>query len=672
MRVPFGTGGARPKRWLRSTTYVIAVVATAAFVAACGSDDGDDSGDSKGSSGASVDAFALAAADWSVPGGDAGQSFHSTLDEISTTNVKDLKGDWKADLESGTEAKFSHETNINAIDGKLYVTTGENDVFAYDGKTGKQLWKVEGNLDPDISTVCCGWESRGLGFNGTDTLYTARIDGKVQALDLETGDVKWEQQVVDWKKDNATLIGAPLYYKGKVYVGNSGSEFQARGRLVALDAKTGDEEWTFWTTGDGKDPVADKTWEGDSALIGGSGLWNKPSVDEELGLLIFGTSTSSPDVNGSERGGDNLYSNSIVAVDAETGKYKWHFQLVKHDIWDFTVSSPVVFFDAEIDGETVPAAAIAPKMPWVYAVDRRTGEPIFPGELTDVPQSAENKTAKQQWVPTTEPLMPLKITDTQFAALTDQIRQSTAIKNAATIKINRPDGTPAATVFPAHDTTTATVMAGAPHGGTTWAPMSFSPDTQMLYVCGQEGWGWAAMGENTPFTEGAFGIGGGLGGLGFNQAGYVKALDANTNEVKWTYRTVGADAKPESCYSGTMNTAGGLVFVGKNDGHLVALDAKTGKELWKFQTGASVNATATAFEVDGEQKIAVVAGGNSLAATTHGDNLWVFSLSGELEQLDGLETAGKGEEHAGQESADPEVQESDSEQQNDDAAENEG
>src|SRR5690606_623958 len=153
-----------------------------------------------------------------------------------------------------------HEENIIAIDGDLFLETGANDIFAYDGSTGEQLWKVDGDLDPQISTVCCGWESRGLGYDGKDTLFSGRIDGKVLALDKATGEVKWETQVVDWKKDNATLIGAPRYYDGKVYVGNSGSEFQARGRVVALDAATGEEEWTFWTTGDGEDEVADPTW----------------------------------------------------------------------------------------------------------------------------------------------------------------------------------------------------------------------------------------------------------------------------------------------------------------------------------------------------------------------------------------------------------------------------
>ncbi|NLE79246.1 MAG: PQQ-binding-like beta-propeller repeat protein, partial [Rhodococcus sp.] len=611
----------------------LAVLALSAFVAVgCGGD-----GDDKDSTDASAKGIlAYAAEDWPTVGGSGGHTFHSTLDEITTDNVKDLKGKWKVDLESGTEGKHSHEENIIAIDGNLYLETGDNDVFAYDGSTGEQLWRVDGDLDPEISTVCCGWESRGLGYDGEDTLYSGRIDGKVVAMDIETGEVKWETQVVDWKKDNATLIGAPRYYDGRVYVGNSGSEFQARGRVVALDAETGEEDWTFWTTGDGEDELADPTWEGDSALTGGSGLWQGPAVDPELGLIIFGTSTSSPDMDGTKRGGDNLYSNSIVAVDAKTGEYEWHFQIIKHDIWDGTVGTAVMLFDAEIDGETVPAAAVAPKLPWVYAVDRRNGEPIYKGSLKDVPQSEESKTAKQQWIPDTEPLFPLEISDEDFKAIESQIRQSTAIEDPKNVPIFRgEDGNAAELLFPAHDSKTAAVMLGAPSGGSVWVPLSYSPEAHMVYVCGQNSLGWGQLGENEGFVEGKVSLGGGLGSLGFNQPGYFTALDADTNEPVWSYKMEDEQGEPNSCYSGSATTAGGLVFVGKNDGHLVALDAKTGDELWSFQTGAGVNAPPTVFWADGEQKVAVVAGGNSLAGTTHGDNLWVFSLTGEVESLPG-------------------------------------
>ncbi|MDW5593751.1 PQQ-binding-like beta-propeller repeat protein [Conexibacter stalactiti] len=629
-----------------------------ALLSACGGDD-DTSSTRSGTipgpvpAAGEIDPSSPSGRNWPVTGGDYAHTQFSPLKQIDTDNVKDLKGDFMLDLDSGTEAKYSHEENILAINGDLYISTGANDVFAIDSRAKRIKWRVNGDLDPNISSVCCGWESRGLGYNGTDTLYSARIDGRVQALDLETGRVKWDVKVFDWRTDNATSIAAPLYYNGLVYIGNSGSEYMARGRVTALDAKTGELKWRFWTTGDGNDPVADPTWEGDSARTGGSGLWNAPAVDRERNLLIFGTSTSSPDVNGSRRGGDNLYSNSIVAIDATSGRYKWHFQLVRHDIWDNTVSSPVVLFDAEIDGEKVPAAAIAPKMPWVYAVDRRDGRPIYPGRETPVPQAPENKTAATQWIPSTPALMPLRITDDQFARLVEQIRTSPALPNAGQVRINRPeDGNAAELVYMANGTEFgAAVTIGAPSGGTTWAPMSYSPETHMLYVCGQQSVGWSAQGpRDGRFTEGVVDLGGGLGTLGFDTPGYLTALDADTNIPKWTYMLKNEAGRPQSCYSGSAATAGNLVFVGKNDGRLVALNATDGRELWDFQTGAGANAPATVFEVDGKQKVAIVAGGNALAGSPHGANLWVFSLDGDVMELDGT---GDGESitHGGQEPA---------------------
>lgn len=643
------------RRLLGACLLAFAALLMAVTLAACGGDDDDTSTQSRTLPGVvpgpgEIDPSSPSGVNWPVTGADYSHTQYSPLKQIDTSNVKDLKGDFMLDLDSGTAAKYSHEENILAINGDLYLSTGANDVFAIDSRAKRIKWRHNGDLDPAISTVCCGWESRGLGYNGTDTLYQSRIDGRVEALDLETGRVKWDVKVFDWKRDNATSIAAPLYYNGLVYIGNSGSEFLARGRVTALDAETGELKWRFWTTGDGNDPVADPTWEGDSARIGGSGLWNAPAVDKERNLLIFGTSTSSPDVDGSNRGGDNLYSNSIVAIDATTGRYRWHFQLVRHDIWDNTVSSPVVLFDAEIDGEKVPAAAIAPKMPWVYAVDRRDGRPIYPGRETPVPQAPENKTAATQWIPSTPPLMPARITDEQFRALEQQIRTSPVVPNGATIRINRPeDGNiPELVYMPNGREFGASVTIGAPAGGTTWAPMSYSPDTHMLYVCGQESIGWAAQGREPVFTPGVSLLGGGLGTLGFDTPGYLTALDADTNMPVWSYKLKDENANPRSCYSGSAATGGNLVFVGKNDGRLVALNATDGRELWDFQTGAGANAPATVFEVDGKQKVAIVAGGNALGGSPHGANLWVFSLDGEVLEVP---APGSGEaiEHAGEE-----------------------
>jgi quinohemoprotein ethanol dehydrogenase len=601
---------------------------------------------------AAIEPFETPSANWPVDGGNYQHEFHSSLDEVNAENVGDLKGDFMLKLDSGTAAKYSHEENILAINGNLYISTGEDDVIAVDPTTGKEIWRHEGELDPAISSVCCGWESRGLAYNGKETLYNARIDGKVVALNINTGETEWETEVFNWKTDNATSISAPLYYNGLVYIGNSGSEFLARGRVTALDAENGKVKWKFWTTGSGHDPVADPTWEGESAKLGGSGLWHAPAIDKKTNELIFGTSTSGPDVNGSQRGGEDLYSNSLVAIDATTGKYKWHFQIVHHDVWDDTVNSPVVLFTAHIGGKEIPAAAITPKSPWVYAVNRETGKPIWPGKEEAVPQAPENKTWPTQWIPGYKPLVPMKITDQEYKEAVKQIRASEAIPNAKTIHIQRPpNGDPAKDVYtPSGTKVGASIDIGAPVGGTGWAPMSYSPENEMLYACGQKGIGFSAQSPvDGKFTPGEVSLGGLLGAISFNQAGYLTAVDQNTGEPVWTYHMKNTEGKPESCYSGSMTTAGNLVFVGKNDGEYVALNAKTGEELWHFQTGAGANAPGTVFESEGEEKIAVVAGGNALAGSTHGANLWVFSLNGEMESLPGLEKAGEAIKHAGEE-----------------------
>ena len=299
-------GSARKLGWRTVVLGVIAVCALVAAIAGCGGSGGTSSTTSESTTApaetesttteegttepaAAIEPFETPSTNWPVDGGNYQHEFHSSLSEVDTSNVDQLKGDFMLKLESGTAAKYSHEENVLAINGNLYISTGADDVIAVDSKTGEEIWRHEGNLDPAISSVCCGWESRGLAYNGKETLYLARIDGKVQALNINSGEVEWETEVFNWKTDNATSISAPLYYNGLLYIGNSGSEYLARGRVTALDAETGKVKWKFWTTGSGHDPVADPTWEGESAKLGGSGLWHAPAIDKKTNLLIFGT-----------------------------------------------------------------------------------------------------------------------------------------------------------------------------------------------------------------------------------------------------------------------------------------------------------------------------------------------------------------------------------------------
>ena len=324
---------------------------------------------------------------WLTNGGTLMNQRYSPLDEIDTDNVEDLKGVWMTDLKgSGAAAKYSAEAQPIVYRGTMYVPTGADDVFAVDVDSGKILWEYKANLEQTISTVCCGWLSRGVAL-GDGKVYIGRLDGKLVALDQKTGKVAWETVVGRWQ-DGFTLTHAPLYYDDMVIVGGSGGEFSLRGRVTAYDAKTGEQKWRFWTI-PGPGETGHDSWpqDTDAWKTGGAPVWQTPAVDPELGLLYFSTGNAAPDLNGSKRGGDNLFTASIVAVDAETGKYRWHYQQVHHDIWDYDGPSPVVLFD--VDGKK--GLAQASKTGWLYLLDRETGKPLLPIPEKPVPQLASQR-----------------------------------------------------------------------------------------------------------------------------------------------------------------------------------------------------------------------------------------------------------------------------------------
>ncbi|MBC7461230.1 MAG: PQQ-binding-like beta-propeller repeat protein [Thermoleophilia bacterium] len=628
-------------RWWRGATAVAIVVVSALGVTACGSKD-NTAGDA--GTPATFPAFSsaqlnkLPTENWITNGGTLRNDRYSPLDQINDTNVTKVKGDWMADLQSGTEAKYSHEEQPIVYNGVLYVPTGEDDVFAFDVKTGKQKWKYEGNLDENISTVCCGWLSRGVAI-GEGNVYIGKLDGHMVALDQDTGKQVWDTEVVNWKKENGGITAAPLYYDGRIYTGITGGEYGVRGKLVALDAKTGKEDWKFYTTaGPEADAEFSKTWAGDSALTGGAPIWQTPSVDPKLGMLYFTTGNANPDVDGSARAGDNLFAASFVALDAKTGAYKWHYQTTHHDIWDYDQPSPTLLYDAKIDGKTVPVVAEAGKTGWLYALDRRTGEPVWPIEETPVAQNAQQKTSATQPLPQYEPFSDHDVSDAEFNSVVKLVKGTPEGKN---LKAVRGTG-PANSVWQPSGPGTMAVIANGATGGTNWQPSSYNHKTHLIYVCSTNGVEGIYPSGVAARVEGDVRIGSILAALPFNTPGRLSAIDADTGKITW------AVDFPTSCYSGSVTTAGNLVFVGNSDGHLEAYSADAGKKLWGFQLGAGANSTVTVFESEGKQKLAIVAGGNSLAASPHGDNLWVLSLDGKLDQLtstDGTKAAG---EHAGE------------------------
>ncbi|MFO1502355.1 MAG: PQQ-binding-like beta-propeller repeat protein [Steroidobacteraceae bacterium] len=560
---------------------------------------------------------------WITNGGSLKNQRYSPLKDINASNVNQLKGVWLTHLGgSGVANKYSAESQPLAYDGVLYVPTGADDVFAVSVDSGKILWKYQAGLDNAISTVCCGWLSRGVAL-GEGKVYIGQLDGKLVALDQKTGKRVWTTQVVEWQQ-GYSLTAAPLYVDGRIIIGTAGGEYGTRGRVMAYDAKSGKEIWRFYTIPGPGEP-GHETWPqtGEAWMHGGAPVWQTPSVDPELGLLYFSTGNAGPDFDGSKREGDNLYASSIVALDLKTGKYRWHYQLVHHDIWDYDAPSPTVLFDATLNGKPVKGIGEAAKTGWLYLLDRTNGKPIYPIVETPVPQDANQKTSATQPIPS----LPHFATHMPTPEEADRVKQVVGVEKAI---VSKDIFTPFWKDL--------VVVAPGPAGGTNWPPSSYDPNNNLFFVCGQDS--VAGLTSETqerpqPAPGGVVSIDTGSTGAignGFHSAGYFVAFNIVTGKVAWTKRY------PTSCYSGSVVTAGNLVFVGTNSGELHAYEATTGKDLWKFQTGAGANSVATVFQHKGKQFVAFYAGGNALAATAHGDNFWLFSLDGKLGEV----AAGKG------------------------------
>jgi quinohemoprotein ethanol dehydrogenase len=574
---------------------------------------------------------------WITNGGNLTNDRYSSLDEINTENVSELKGDWVTKIgQNATTAKFSAEGQALEYEGTIYISDGADDVFALDASTGKIDWTYEPHLPPDPlgEVVCCGWDNRGVAI-GDGMVFVSQLNGDQIALNQETGKVVWNTEVVK-PGSGFSITSAPLYYDGRVYVGGSGGEYGVRGRLTALDAKTGKMDWRFWTTPSPSE-TGGNTWPNNGSYKhGGASIWNTPTVDPKLNELYFSTSNASPWI-GSKREGDNLFTASIVALNAETGEYKWNYQQVHHDLWDFDSPSPTVLFNGEMNGEMREGVGEPSKTGWLYLVDRKTGKPIYPIPEVKVPQDPSQKTSKTQPEPSIPPFSPIEATPEAVEKAEEAVAGDKPRPKIVGSRIFTPMSS---------DPSSINLTANSAVGGDNWPPSSFDPKEDMYFVCSQSGaLGLVVPPKEQKYKEGETYIGSDtIVASGFDTTGYLTAYDMSTGKIAWQDKF-----SKESCYSGTVTTAGGLVFVGHNDGELVAYDVENGEELWHFQTGAGANTTVTPFENEGEEKIAIYAGGNSLAATTHGENFWVFSLKGTMEEEKGLERKEEGGGHAGEE-----------------------
>jgi quinohemoprotein ethanol dehydrogenase len=538
-----------------------------------------------------------AGAEWTTYGGNLFDQRYSSLDQITAGNVATLKGVWT--FHTGIQSeRTSFESSPIVKDGVMYLTGPQSQVFALDAATGKELWKYVPPLkDLNGLPLCCGQTNRGVAV-GEGLVFVGQVDAKLTALDAKTGQVKWSVSVADARAGYSETV-APIYLDGLVYIGISGAEYEIRGMVTAYRASTGDQVWRFHTIPGPGEPGHD-TWPAANDIwkVGGGSVWQVPAVDPVLGLMYIVVGNPSPDLDGSKRAGDNLFTESIVALDLKTGAYKWHFQEIHHDIWDYDVVSPPVLFDVDVNGATVKGIGEAGKTGWVYLLDRSNGKPITPINEQPVPQDKGQHTSATQPYPQGDAFVP----------------QQCAEKVA-----NFPMGP----IFSTFGRDPVLICPGA-NGGAEWSPSSYSPQTGLMYVCGiNQPQIWTTKPEKQ--DPGTLRLGSTfITPPGGKTSGTFTAVDVRTNKIAWQKQW------DQMCVGGSLATAGGLVFAGEGNGNLDAYDAKTGDALWQFQTGAGANAPAVTYEINGAQYVAIASGGNFQLGFPRGDTLWVFALNGTM------------------------------------------
>lgn len=488
-------------------------------------------------------ALSLSAQHWPTYSGNNSGHRYSPLDQIKVANVARLKPAWVYQIQDLN----NFEASPLVVDGVMYISEPPSNATALDVRTGRPLWAYRRSLPTDIR-VCCGQVNRGVALLG-QTVFLGTVDAHLVALDAITGRVLWDVTVADYQTGHSITV-APLVVRDKVIVGISGGEYGIRGFLDAYDPKTGSRIWRFWTVPGPGEP-GNETWAGDSWKIGAAPTWVTGSYDPELNLLYWGTGNPGPDYNGSVREGDNLYSDSLLALDPDTGKLRWHFQFTPHDTHDWDSNHVPVLIE---DGSR-KLVAVANRNGFYYVLDRRTGAFVL-GKAY----------AKQTWA---------KGLDAR----------------------GRPIEIPGM-----EPTVEGKVVFPGLHGATNWMSPSYSPVTKLLYVAAREE-GTTIYKGVAEYRPGAYFSAGGIRGIpGVEPSGSVKALDALTGVQRWEFPL---HSPP---WAGVLSTAGGLVFGGSNEGQFFALDAATGKPLWRFSTGGPITASPVSYLSEGKQYIAIAAG----------------------------------------------------------------
>ena len=583
----------------------------------------------------------LPTTNWLTNGGDLFNRNFSALTEINTGNVNQLGPVWRIHLDgSGIGAKYSGEAQPIVYEGVMYIITGADDVFALSIETGKVLWRYSANLSDEISTVCCGWTSRGVGF-GEDKIFVGQLDGILKALDKDSGAEVWSIQAEAWE-EGYTITSAPLYFQGMVITGFSGAEFAARGRVKAYSAEDGSLLWTFYTV-PGPDEFGHDTWpaDNDAWQTGGGTVWHTPAVDPELGMIYFSTGNPGPDYNGSERAGDNLFTASIVALDAYTGDYRWHFQEVHHDIWDYDAQSAPLVVDLRRDGEIVPAVIIVNKTGLMFTLNRVTGEPIFDVEERPVPQSdvpGEQASPTQPFPVKPEPL-------TQNTISRDNLYKGEFEHQAYCERLvddnNMKLGGPYMPITPNQ----YSISPPGPAGGINYWGPSYDPELH-LFVSNTTNLFQPMRLVQRP--NGTWVNSGPLAGVrrfgdpdrrlpcGPTPWGELVAVDMGSGDIAYR-KTLGvSDMLPSGMQDtgrpstgGVVLTASGLTFVGGTDDfRFRAFRTATGEQLWELRLPSSVETTPiTYLGADGRQFVTVVSTGGGLTGSeVTNDEIITFAL----------------------------------------------
>jgi len=501
---------------------------------------------------------------WLTYNGGYASQRHSALDQITPDNVDDLELRWILQ----NQVFGAWQSNPIVVDGVMYVTQRENDVMAVDAKTGRVFW-VYSHTNADNARVCCGANNRGVAVLG-DKVFMGTLDAHLVALDATNGKPLWRVQVGDVDRAYSITM-APLAVRDKVLVGVGGGEFGIRGYVAAYDAETGEEAWRFYTIPGPGEP-GHETWSGDDWQYGGAPVWITGSYDPELNLTYWGVGNPGPDWNAAQRPGDNLYSDAVVALDADTGELVWHFQFTPNDGYDYDSVQVPVLVDLAWDGVPRRLMLWANRNEYFYVLDRETG-----AFLSGTPFVRVN------W-------------------------SSGLDENGRPIPTPQPEGMP---TWPGNQ------------GGTNWYPPSFSPRTGLFYFAAWEDYATIYRPEESEYQPGRLFLGGGFDvltptpgapGVGIGRTspinnwtdavghGAVMALDPHTGEKVWTFEQFDVSD------SGMLTTASDLLFTGGREGHFHAIDARTGALLWKASLGGQIVMAPVTYMVDGVQYVSVISG----------------------------------------------------------------